>query len=165
MLAASMAFIGTGTKASGGATAELRSAAAILPQGVVGAVAPSAPAGGVVAGTQPWVCDASKGFAPVIPLEQNVADPVLGIATSGGIKLPISPTIIPATCGQAAMQSDGVVYITQAVADTTVTPSSARGVLRTALDRATGALVGPVGIHSNHRRAGWQPADGGGYRT
>jgi hypothetical protein len=36
-----------------------------------------------------------------------------------------------------------IVYIRQAVADNQNTPSMARGVLRTALDPATGALIGP----------------------
>jgi hypothetical protein len=144
VVAASMVLSGGGAKAqSSGVTAELRSAAAILPKGLVGAVAPTAPAGGVVAGIQPWVCDASKGFEAIIQVEQNVLDPILAVQASGGIKLPISPTTLPATCGQAAMQSDGVVYITQAVVDTAATPSISRGVLRTALDPTTGRLVGP----------------------
>jgi hypothetical protein len=42
-----------------------------------------------------------------------------------------------------AMASNETIYVTQAVVDTTVTPSTNRGVLRTAVDPATGALVGP----------------------
>jgi hypothetical protein len=41
------------------------------------------------------------------------------------------------------LQSNGAVYITQGVVDTSNTPSTARGILRTALDPATGALIGP----------------------
>jgi hypothetical protein len=62
-----------------GVQAELRSAAAILPNPIPGAVAPTAPAGGAVAGGQPWVCDAAKGFAPVVAVEQGVADPSLAV--------------------------------------------------------------------------------------
>ena len=58
----------------------------------------------------------------------------------GGIKLPISATTVPATCGQVAA-TNGTVYITQAVVDTKNTPSTARGILRTSLD-PTGALNG-----------------------
>jgi hypothetical protein len=126
-----------------GLQAELRSAAAILPPAIPGAVAPTAPAGGVAIGAQPWTCDARQGFAPVVPVEAGVPDPLLAIATAGGVRLPISPTTVPATCGQSALQTNGVVYITQAVVDTQNTPSNARGVLRTALDPATGALIGP----------------------
>ena len=49
-----------------GLQAELRSAAAILPAAIPGAVAPTAPAGGVAIGAQPWTCDARQGFAPVV---------------------------------------------------------------------------------------------------
>jgi len=126
-----------------GLQAELRSSAALLPAGTSGAVAPTAPAGGVVIGTQPWACDARQGFAPVIPIEQGVADPLLAIGTGGALKLPISPTTVPATCGQTALGSNGAVYITQAVVDTSVTPSTNRGILRTFLNPATGAFTGP----------------------
>src|SRR5580704_14938155 len=144
ILAVAIALTGSNTKAqSTGANAELRSSAAILTSGLVGGSAPTAPAGGVVVGIQGWACDASKGFEPIIPIEQNVLDPILAIGTSGGIKLPISPTTQPATCGQAALENDGVVYITQAVVDTQLTPSISRGVLRTVLDPTTGRLVGP----------------------
>jgi len=144
ILAVAIALTGSGTKAQNtGLSAELRSSAAILPNGLVGGAAPTAPAGGVVVGIQGWACDASKGFQPIIPIEQNVLDPILAIGTSGGTKLPISPTTVPVTCGQAALQSDGTVYITQAVVDTAATPSTARGVLRTVLDPTTGRLVGP----------------------
>lgn len=131
------------TAQTSGLNAELRSSAAILPNGLVGAAAPTAPGGGVVAGIQGWACDASKGFEPIISIEQNVLDPLLAISTSGGVKLPISPTTVPATCGQAALQSDGTVYISQAVVDTTVTPSVSRGILRTVIDPTTGQLIGP----------------------
>jgi len=145
ILAVSVIFTGAiaNVAQAAGLQAELRSAAAILPNPIPGAVAPTAPAGGLVLGVQPWVCDAGKGFAPVVAIEQGVADPLLAIGTTGALKLPISATTVPATCGQAALQSNGVVYITQAVVDTQNTPSTARGVLRTALDPATGALIGP----------------------
>ena len=123
--------------------AELRSAAAILPNPSPGAVAPTAPAGGVVIGAQTWVCDASQGFAPVVATQQGALDPVLAIGVSGSLKLPISATTVPATCGQAALGSNGVVYVTQGVVDTKNTPSSARGILRLALDPGTGAFAGP----------------------
>jgi hypothetical protein len=42
-----------------------------------------------------------------------------------------------------ALASDGSVYVTQAIVDTKVTASAARGVLRTFLDRDTGGLGGP----------------------
>ena len=126
-----------------GVQAELRSAAAILPNPSPGAVAATAPAGGAMANIQPWICDAAKGFAPVIPVEQGVADPILAIGTAGALKLPISSTATPATCGQTAWGSNGVVYITQAVVDTTVTPSTARGILRTAINPLNGAFAGP----------------------
>lgn len=123
-----------------GLQADLRSSAPIP---VGGGVLPTAPAGGVVIGEQTWVCDASVGFAPVVDAENGVLDPFLAIGTVGDIKLPISPTTVPATCGQSALQSNGFTYITQAVVDTKNPPSTARGVLRTALDPNTGALVGP----------------------
>jgi hypothetical protein len=125
-----------------GLQAELRSSAAILSPPPPGMVAPTAPAGGIVIGPQAWTCDAWQGFAPVVAADTNAIDPVLAIATTG-IRLPISSTTTPATCGQAALQSGGAVYITQGVVDTRNTPSTARGVLRTALDPATGALIGP----------------------
>lgn len=125
-----------------GLQAELRSPVAILPSSIPGAVASTAPAGAVVVGAQTWVCDAFQGFAPVVAIESGVVDPPLAIGTSGGIKLPISATTVPATCGQVALQSNQAVYVTQGVVDTRNTPSTARGVLRTALDPNTGALVG-----------------------
>ena len=144
-IVAAVAIINAGAPTAQGAglQAELRSAVAILPTTTPGAVAPTAPAGGVAIGTQAWICDARQGFAPVVPAGANVLDPLLAIGTTGGVRLPISSTTVPATCGQAIAQSNGVVYITQAVVDTQNTPSTARGVLRTALDPATGALIGP----------------------
>src|SRR5262249_16409186 len=140
--AMTFAWRSTASAQSTGLSAELRSSNALVPTTAVGVVPPTAPAGAVVAGIQPWACDAAKGFQPAVAIEQNVLDPILAIGTTG-IKLPISPTTVPATCGQAALQSNGTVYVTQAVVDTTVTPSVSRGVLRTALDPTTGALVGP----------------------
>jgi hypothetical protein len=125
-----------------GLQAELRSSAAVLPSSIPGAVAPTAPAGSVVFGPQTWVCDAFQGFAPVVAIESGLVDSRLAIGTSGGVKLPISATTVPATCGQIAVQSNGVAYITQGVVDTRNTLSTARGVLRTALDPNTGALIG-----------------------
>lgn len=125
-----------------GLQAELRSSSALIPVGTPGAVALTAPAGAVVAGAQAWACDAAQGFRPIAPVD-NTADPILAIGTTSGIKLPISAATIPATCGQMAMAGGSTVYITQAVVDTTVTPSSSRGVLRTSIDPATGAMVGP----------------------
>ena len=144
---------GTQSKAqTGQANAELRSSAALLASG---AIAPTAPAALVADGTQAWVCDAAKGLQPAVPTEQNVLDPVMAIGTTG-IKLPISATTVPASCGQAAI-SNGTVYVTQAIVDTAQTPSSARGVLRTAVD-VTGALLGPsVYIASTAGLDGNQP--------
>lgn len=122
--------------------AELRSSSALIPAGTAGAVAPTAPAGAAIAGAQAWVCDAAQGFRPIVPID-STADPILGIGITSGFKLPISPTTTPATCGQMAMAGNGTVYITQGVVDTTVTPSSSRGVLRTVIDSTTGALLGP----------------------
>lgn len=126
-----------------GVQAELRSAAAILPNPLIGGVPPTAPAGGAMANLQPWICDAAKGFAPVIPVAQGVVDPFLAIGAANAVKLPMSSTITPATCGQIAWGSNGLVYVTQAVVDTNVTPSSERGILRTAINPLNGAFVGP----------------------
>ncbi len=143
MLAITMALTVAATTAQTGLQADLRSSAADLPNSPQGAVLPTAPAGGVVVGPQAWACDASQGFAPVVAVETGVLDPFLAIGTAGTVKLPISPTSVPATCGQSAVQSNGVTYVTQAVVDTKNTPASARGILRTALNPNTGALVGP----------------------
>jgi hypothetical protein len=126
-----------------GVQAELRSSAALLPNPIQGAAAPTAPAGGVNAMAQPWVCDAAKGFAPVVAVEQGVVDPLLAIGAAGALKLPVSSTTVPATCGQSALGGNAAVYITQGVVDTNVTPSNARGILRTALDPLSGTLTGP----------------------
>jgi hypothetical protein len=77
-------------------------------------------------------------------VSNGVLDLFLAIGTVGDIKLPISSTTVPAICGQSALQSNGFTYITQAVVDTKNTPSTARSVLRTALDPNTGAVVGPA---------------------
>ncbi len=125
-----------------GIKADLRSSSAVITPPIASGTLPTAPAGGVVVANQPWVCDASAGFAPVIVTEPGIADPFLAIGTPGNIKLPISTTTVPATCGQSAFESDGFAYVTQAVVDTKNTPSSARGVLRVALDPNTGAFIG-----------------------
>jgi len=127
---------------SSGVQAQLRSSNVLMPNPAPGEVSPTAPAGAIIAGAQAWVCDAAAGFRPVVPVD-NTTDPILAIATTSGIKLPISPTSTPATCGQMASTGNGSVYITQAVVDTTVTPSASRGVLRTAVDPTTGAFIGP----------------------
>jgi len=128
-----------------GLKADLRSSAAVIAPPVAGGVLPTAPAGGVVVASHPWVCDAAEGFAPVISTEPGNADPFLAVGTPGNIKLPISATTVPATCGQSALASDGFAYVTQAVVDTKNTPSSARGVLRVALNPSTGAFLGAAG--------------------
>ena len=131
------------TAQNSGVKADLRSSAAVLAAPIEDGVLPTAPAGPVVIGAETWVCDASMGFAPVVDTENGVPDSFLAIGTLDGIKLPISPTTVPATCGQSAIQSNGLTYITQAVVDTKNTPSTARGILRTALDPNTGTFVGP----------------------
>lgn len=131
------------TASANGLQAELRSSAAILPSLPAGMAVPTAPAGAVVIGTQPWVADASQGFTPVLDVDPGIADPFLALST-GGIHLPISPTTVPATCGQVAYDGKGHVYVTQGVVDTTVTPSVARGILRVTLDPQTGAWIGPA---------------------
>ena len=120
----------------------LRSSSAVVSTPIAGGVLPTAPAGAVVVGPKTWACDASVGFAPVIDTESGVADPFLAIGTQGNIQLPISPTTVPATCGQAAVDSSGFAYVTQAIVDTKDTPSTARGVLRVSLDPNTGLFEG-----------------------
>jgi len=135
-------FLISGSKAqTTGLKADLRSSSAVLTPPITGGVLPTALAGGVVVGTQTWVCDASVGFAPVNATETGVADPFLAIGVIGAIKLPISPTTVPATCGQSAA-GDGFAYVTQGVVDTRNTPSTARGVLRAVLDPNTGLYQG-----------------------
>jgi len=125
-----------------GIQADLRSSAAVTPSPIAGGVLPTAPAGGVIVDNQPWVCDASAGFAPVIVTEPGITNSPLATGTPGNIKLPISTTTVPATCGQSSFANEGFAYVTQAVVDTKNTPSSARGVLRVALDPNTGAFIG-----------------------
>jgi hypothetical protein len=78
-----------------------------------------------------------------VDVEAGVADPLLALST-GGLHLPISPTTMPATCGQVAYDARGNVYVTQGVVDTKVTPSVSRGILRAVVDPQTGAWVGPA---------------------
>src|SRR5262249_12314454 len=111
-----------------------------LPAGVA---LPTAPAGGLIIGNQPWVTDAAQGFTQILDLEAGISDPLLALSKTG-LHLPISPTMVPATCGQIAYDGKGHAYITQGVVDTTVTPSVARGILRVVLDPQTGAWVGPA---------------------
>jgi hypothetical protein len=143
-LAAAILFsacVGSAPARAAGVLAELRSSAAILPALDGSMVAPSAPAGGVVVGAQPWTCDAAEGFAQIVDVEAGVIDPLLAVST-GGIRLPISPTTTPATCGQVGYDGQGNMYVTQAVVDTKVTPSISRGILRVPVDQDTGALAG-----------------------
>ncbi len=141
VLGVALAASGATTANALGVQAELRSSASLLPVLSAGMVVPTAPAGGLVVGAQPWVCDAAQGFTEVVDVEVGVADPLLALST-GGIHLPISPTTVPATCGQMAYDGHGHVYITQGVVDTKVTPSVSRGILREVIDPQTGALVG-----------------------
>lgn len=125
-----------------GLKANLRSSVAVNTTPIAGGVLPTAPTGGITVGPLTWVCDASAGFAPVIDTEGAIPDSFLAIGTQGNIKLPISSTIVPATCGQVAFDKGGSAYVTQAVVDTKNTPSSARGVLRISLDTNTGLFEG-----------------------
>ena len=121
-------FVCSNAKAqTSGLKADLRSSAEVLTN-PVGGVPPTAPAGAVSVGQQTWVCDATEGLAPVI-----AAGSFLAIGAQGNIKLPISATTTPATCGQTALGNDGFAYVTQAVVDTRNTPSTARGILRVPL--------------------------------
>src|SRR5579871_2564940 len=108
ILVATVTFSGVTLTRAAGLQAELRSAAAILPGNISGVVAPTAPAGGVAIGEQAWACDARQGFAPIVAVENGVPDPLLAIGTAGGVKLPISPTTVPATCGQGSSQGSSV---------------------------------------------------------
>lgn len=140
-LVALVALSGAASARAQGVQAVLRSSSALIPPSTSGATAPTAPAGAAIVGTQPWVCDASQGFARIVSIETGVLEPILGVATPG-LHLPISPTTVPATCGQMAVDGLSNVYITQGVVDTTVTPSVARGILRETLDAQTGAIIG-----------------------
>ena len=75
-----------------GIKADLRSSSAVITPPIASGTLPTAPAGGVIVANQPWACDASLGFAPVIVTEPGIADPFLAIGTPGNIKLPISTT-------------------------------------------------------------------------
>ena len=94
----------------------------------------TAPAGAAVFSAQTWICDAAQGFTPLLA----------GGASATGIHLPISPTTVPATCGEIANDGNGNVYVTQGVVDTTVTPAASRGILRVTVDPQTGAFIGPA---------------------
>ncbi len=127
---------------SSGVKADLRSSAAVLTPPVAGGAPPTAPAGGIGIGAQVWVCDAALGLAPIVDAQTGASDPFLAVGTQGNIKLPISSTTVPATCGQSALENNGFAYITQGVVDTRDTPSTARGVLRVAFDPNTGIFQG-----------------------
>lgn len=140
-----------------GVQAELLSSAALLPAPGPGEALPTAPAGGLGVGAGMWVCDAAQGFAPVVSAGNSPA-PILAIGTVGNIRLPISPTTTPATCGQIAYDGKGNAYVTQAVVDTKVTPSVARGILRVPVNPSTGAVSGtPAYIATTAGLDGDQP--------
>lgn len=121
------------------ALAELRSSAAVLPAVPAGQALPTAPGGAVSTGALPWVCDAGQGLAPVVSAD-NDPDPLLALGTVGSLRLPLSAATTAATCGQIALDALGNAYITQAVVDTRVTPSVARGILRVPMGAAGPAL-------------------------
>jgi hypothetical protein len=159
LISAACALAFAGHALAAGTSAELRSSAALLPVPPAGMAVPTAPAGGVVVGAQAWLCDAAKGFAPVVAAETGVADPILAVGTAGNIRLPISPTTTPATCGQIAYDAaNGFAYVTQGVVDTTVTPSVARGILRVPVNPVTGEIAGtPAYIATTAGLDGNQP--------
>jgi len=127
---------------AGGVTAELRSAAVLQPTLGTGESLPTAPAGGQVIGAQLWTCDALAGIAPAVALTSGIPDPALAIATTGNVRLPISPSTTPASCGQIVYDGNGNLYVTQGIVDTKVTPSAERGVLRLSVDPTTGIALG-----------------------
>jgi hypothetical protein len=146
------------TATAAGVQAELRSSAALIPTPAAGQAVPTAPAGGLGTAAQPWICDAARGFAPVIITEPGNPDPILALDTTNAIRLPISPTTTPATCGQVAYDGKGTAYVTQAVVDTKVTPSQSRGVLRVPVDPQTGNVTGtPTYIATTAGLDGSQP--------
>ena len=157
-VAAACAVAFSGAALAAGTSAELRSSAALLPAPPAGMAVPTAPAGGVIVGAQAWLCDAAQGFTPVVAAD-NAADPILAVGTTGNIRLPISPTTTPATCGQIAYDAtNGFAYVTQGVVDTKVTPSVARGILRVPVNPVTGEITGtPAYIATTAGLDGNQP--------
>jgi hypothetical protein len=130
--------------------ADLRSAAGLIPPGA--GFPPSAPAGGAVVGSQAWICDAAEGLAPLIA----AADPILAVG-GDGLHLPFLGNVAPASCGQVAYDGAGFLYIAQGVLASN-TSSAATGILRQAVDLATGQLVGaPIVIAANAGLGGNQP--------
>ena len=113
IIAISIMFALTGAinASAAGVQAELRSSVELLPTPGAGESLPTALAGGLGVGAEMWVCDAAQGFAPVVAAETNVPDPILAIGTVGNIRLPISPTTTPATCGQIGYDGHGDVYV------------------------------------------------------
>ena len=134
--------------------AELRSAATLLPSPPPdGVFAPTGPAGGVVIGSQAWICDAAQGFAPLVAVDQTT-DPVLGVA-SDGIHLPLLGGAA-AGCGQVVFGGANA-YITQGVLANNA-PSSETGVIRVAIDPTTGQVTGtPEIIAASAGLGGNQP--------
>src|SRR5690242_9121088 len=158
LIAAACALAFAGHALAAGTSAELRSSAALLPQPPAGMAVPTAPAGGAVVGAQAWLCDAAQGFAPVVAAE-SAADPILAVGTTGNVRLPISATTTPATCGQIAYDAvNGFAYVAQGVVDTKATPSVARGILRVPLNAVSGEISGtPAYIATTAGLDGNQP--------
>jgi hypothetical protein len=137
--------------AAGPVQAELRTAASLVPAGF----APSAPAGGATVGTQPYICDAADGVAPLIAMDASL-DPVLEVG-SAGLHLPILGNFAPASCGQIAYDGNANLYIAQGVLASN-TAAAAAGILRQGVDPATGALTGSAAvIAANSGLGGNQP--------
>ncbi len=136
-------------------SAELRSAATLIPAGTVAGFPPSAPAGGATVAAQPYVCDASEGLAPLVAVDAS-PDPILAVSASG-LHLPFLGNVAPAACGQIVFDGSGNVYVTQgALASNTA--SAATGILRQAVDPASGLLSGlPVVIAANSGLGGNLP--------
>jgi hypothetical protein len=131
-------------------SADLRSAAGLIPTGA--GFPPSAPAGGAVVGSQAWICDAAEGLAPLIAS----ADPILAVG-GNGLHLPFLGNVAPVSCGQIAYDGAGFLYVAQG-AFASGTASAATGILRQAVDPASGQLVGaPVVIAANAGLGGNQP--------
>src|SRR5262249_44144201 len=113
LAAASALAFASAAQAQAPLKAELRSAAALLPSPPPdGVFAPTAPAGGVVIGSQAWVCDAAQGFAPLVAVDQTT-DPVLGVANDG-VHLPLLGSGAAAGCGQVVYGGANA-YVTQGV--------------------------------------------------
>ena len=86
-VSSALAICAVTTANANGLQAELRSSTSILPVLPPGMATPTAPAGGVIIGAQPWIADAAQGFTPVLDVDA-VVDPLLALSTSG-LHLPI----------------------------------------------------------------------------